>query len=130
MIGSTKALLHSLPLLAAALAGTVDAAPHFQFPLSKLGSDTEIDLSKYTIGQILNYTLHHRKPHHDHDHDDRHFGYAERDGDDHRHPRGPPLFKLAYVVNRTESVSRDLELLGRPIFWLTKLASSDQGIPE
>ena len=106
MIGGTKTLLHALPLLGAALAGTANAAPQrFQIPFGSkehrgpdLTSEGEIDLSKYTIGQILNYTLHHRGPH------DGEHGHHVDVGDEHRHPRGPPLFKLAYIVNRTESV--------------------------
>lgn len=136
MIGSTKTILHALPLLAAAVAGSASAAPRFQFPFAKehhptqLASEGEIDLSKYTIGQILNYTLHHRGPHdgeHDHDRHPR----DEEDGDEHRHPRGPPLFKLAYIVNRTESVRR-LAACGPLLDCADAVSTStaDQGLPE
>lgn len=99
----SAALCSVLPLLASGVA----AAPSFQLPFSKIantpGRGEVIDLSKYTIGQILNYTLSkHIKDHHDdgdHEHDD-----IARVLEDRGHPHHPPLVKLAWIVNRTESV--------------------------
>lgn len=114
MYFSSSFILAALPLLAT-------AAPGFQLPfaakigdaVTRPGSGDVIDLTKYTIGQILNYTLHqhHREHHGDHDHDHEHEELARaledhpHDGHDHGHPHHPPLVKLAWIVNRTEAVS-------------------------
>ena len=119
-----KSLIAYLPLLAGAVA-SVAAAPSFpQFPFPGRSGDGDhrpapprggpgevIDLSKHTIWEILNYTLHHPgHHHHDHDHDHEHEHQRGGGPDGGERPRGPPLHKLAYVVNRTESVSALLRL--------------------
>lgn len=109
------ALLSALPLLASSVA----AAPSFQIPFAKMANDAAaaalapgrgevIDLSKYTIGQILNYTLaKHNENHHDGDHEHEDIARAL---EDHGHPDYPPLVKLSWIVNRTESVRLSLKL--------------------
>lgn len=138
MYFSSSFILAALPLLAT-------AAPGFQLPFAakigdalntatttRPGSGDVIDLTKYTIGQILNYTLsqHHREHHGDgdHDHDHEHEELA-RALEDHGHPHHPPLVKLAWIVNRTEAVShRPLSLLSIPLLTL-RPCPSDQGVP-
>lgn len=126
----TTALITALPLLVCSAA----AAPGFQFPFTKKpqqhddafpGRGEVIDLSKYTIGQILNYTLyHHRHDDHDHDHEQcrqDNNGMA-RIFEEHR--RTPPLVKLAWVVNRTDAVSgKDLSHI-RPFMYIYKAVLS------
>jgi hypothetical protein len=107
----SAALCSVLPLLASGVA----AAPSFQLPFTKSkiantpGRGEVIDLQKYTIGQILNYTLSkHNQEHHDGDHEHHDIARAL---EDHGHSHHPPLVKLAWIVNRTESVRYFLRLL-------------------
>lgn len=132
-----KSLVAYLPLLAGAVA-SVAAAPSFpQFPFPGRSGDGDhrpapphggpgevIDLSKHTIWEILNYTLHHPGHHdHGHDHDHEHQGGGGPDGGE--RPRGPPLHKLAYVVNRTESIK---EYLNDPNVAITLFAPDDEAL--
>lgn len=120
------------------------AAPSFQLPF-KIGSDGHaatittrpgrgevIDLQKYTIGQILNYTLYqHHREHHGDDDDDGHHEELARALEDHGHPHHPPLVKLSWIVNRTEAVSRlsFISVFSAMLNVIHLLLDTDQRIP-
>lgn len=125
----TKTIVAASLLLSSG-ASLVQSAPSFQLPFVGNGGNKAalhapgepIDLSRWTVGQILNYTLYH-PGHHDHDHEHDHpraRGGGKDDG-----PRGPPLHKLAYVVNRTESIK---EYLSDPNVSVTLFAPDDEAL--
>merc|ERR1711939_80760 len=117
----SKLVFTALPALAAVVS-SVAAAPQGQVPLvTEPGKGEVIDLTKYTIAQILNYSLHHQ--HHDEKDDNSLWRFPGSGGDHARHH--PSIHKLAYFVNRSEPVK---EYLAKEDISVTLFAPDDDAL--